>query len=339
MQMQLRCGTEFYLDGLVVECILLNLRSRDLATISAVCRALRLPAQSAAYRALTGLVQRMQCTLLRHYERGSWIAQLREWETLLADNLVWLQAAASNVVTVEKEKQTYVKRVGDLSGNGYGATMYQKMPVLRADAINGYAAFEFDGRSVLKTRPFSEPLPQPVTLIVVARARGDTTIVDSLGPQSSRFEVCHGYPSGWHPSPEICMTASGNDQPPRNSLRGSTRGTGDWHVYTAVFDQRKSEMYVDGYCEASGKNVGANSLDGLSIGCDHTGVFFLTGMIAELRLYSCHMPTAQRVQTEAALARRYSLSYSCAPTLPTPPRGMGRFNCAPRSSARTADAL
>ena len=106
------------------------------------------------------------------------------------------------------------------------------------------------------------------------------------------------------------MTASGHDQSPRNSLRGSTRGTGDWHVYTAVFDQRKSEMYVDGYCEASGKNVGANTLDGLSIGCDHTGIFFLTGMVAELRLYHCHMPTAQRVQTEAALARRYSLSYS-----------------------------
>lgn len=47
----------------------------------------------------------------------------------------------------------------------------------------------------------------------------------------------------------------------------STRGTGDWHVYTAVFDQRKSEIFVDGYCEASGKNVGANCLDGLSIGC------------------------------------------------------------------------
>ena len=186
MQMQLRCGSEFYLDGLMVECILLNLRSRDLATVSTVCRALRLPAQSAAYRALTALVQRMQCALLRHYERGSWISQLREWEQLGSANLVWLQAAASNVVTVEKGEQTHVKRVGDLSGHGYGATMYQKMPILKPDALNGYAAFEFDGHSVLKTRPFAEPLPQPVTLMVVAKARGDTTIVDSLGPQCAR---------------------------------------------------------------------------------------------------------------------------------------------------------
>ena len=65
------------------------------------------------------------------------------------------------------------------------------------------------------------------------------------------------------------MTASGQDSAPRNSLRGSPRGTGEWHIYTAIYDERKSEMFVDGYCEASAKNVGNNKLDGLSIGCDH----------------------------------------------------------------------
>jgi len=339
MQIQLRSGAEFYLDGLIVECILGNLRSRGLATAAMVCRTLRLPAQAAAYRSLTTIVDRMQCELMQRYERGSsWIRQLREWETLEADNKVWLQAAASNVVTVEKKGEgTFVKRVGDLSGNGYGATMHKQMPALRQDAINGHAAFEFDGHGVLKTRPFAEPLQQPVTIMVVARARGDTTLVDSLNPGSGRFEVCHGYPTGWHPSPEICMTASenkGGTDSPKHSARGSTRGTGEWHVYTAVFDQKKSAMFVDGNCEASGKNVGSNSLDGLSLGCDHTGVFFLTGMIAELRLYSCHMPAAQRVQTEAALARRYSLDYTDAPILPpSPSRGLGRFaSCMPRYS-------
>ena len=184
MQIQLRSGAEFYLDGLIVECILGNLRSRGLATAAMVCRTLRLPAQAAAYRALTTIVDRMQCELMQRYERGSsWIRQLREWETLEADNKVWLQAAAPNVVTVEKKGEgTFVKRVGDLSGNGYGATMHKQMPALRQDAINGHAAFDFDGHAVLKTIPFAEPLQQPVTLMVVARARGDTTIVDSLTP-------------------------------------------------------------------------------------------------------------------------------------------------------------
>ena len=60
--------------------------------------------------------------------------------------------------------------------------------------------------------------------------------------------------------------------------------------------------HVAGYCEASGKTVGGNGLDGLSVGCDHNGVFFLTGSLAELRLFHCHMPNAQRVQAEVRLA-------------------------------------
>jgi hypothetical protein len=118
---------------------------------------------------------------------------------------------------------------------------------------------------------------------VVARARGDTTIIDALGTSSSRFELCHGYPTGYHPTPEICMTASGHDAVPTQSMRGVTRGTGEWHVITAIFDTRKSELFVDGGREATGKNVGNNRLDGLSIGCDHSGVFFLMGSVAEVR--------------------------------------------------------
>lgn len=146
------------------------------------------------------------------------------------------------------------------------------------------------------------------------------------------------------PTASALLENKGGTDSPKYSARGSTRGTGEWHVYTAVFDQKKSEMYVDGNCEASGKNVGSNSLDGLSLGCDHTGVFFLTGMIAELRLYNCHMPAAQRVQTEAALARRYALDYTDAPSLPpSPTRGLASriASCMPRYSegdaASTAD--
>lgn len=342
MQLHLpKTGSEIYLDGLILECIFSNFRARDLATISGVCRALRSPSQLAAYRSLVLMVQRMQCSLLRHCERGSWIHQLREWEAFQIANVMWLQATEEQCVVVKQGELKLVKCAKDMSGNSNRALNGQRMPVLRPDSVNGHAAFEFDGASVLKTRPFSQPLPQPVTLMVVARARGDTTIVDSLGPQSGRFELCHGYPSGWHPSPEICMSASGEDSAPKQSLRGSTRGTGDWHIYTAIFDNKKSEIFVDGYCEASGKTAGPNSLDGLSIGCDHNGVFFLTGSIAELRLFSCHMPTAQRVQTEAALAHRYGLEYSSVPAPPAKSgHSLSRFSCVPRAPpARTSHAV
>lgn len=342
MQLHLANNTEIYLDGLILETILSSFRAAELATLSAVCKTLRSPAQLAAHRALVQLVQGLQSSLLRHCERGSWISQLAEWEAVKAANVMWLQAEEQHTALVKQGEHRLIKRANDLSGNGNSAQVSQRMPLFRTDAINGHAAFEFDGAAVLKTRPFPQPLPQPITLMVVARARGDTTIVDSLGPSSGRFELCHGYPTGWHPSPEICMTASGQDASPRQSLRGTTRGTGEWHIYTAIFNHKRSEIYCDGYCEASGKTAGANALDGLSIGCDHNGVFFLTGSICELRLFGCHLPPAQRVQTEAALAHRYGLTYSSAPAPPTDrakPLGtaLSRFSCAPRLPARTSE--
>ena len=124
------------------------------------------------------------------------------------------------------------------------------------------------------------------------------------------------------------MTASGHNSSPRNSLRGSTRGTGMWHLYTAIYDQKKSEMYVDGFCEATGKNVGTNSLDGLSIGCDHGGIFYLTGAIAEIRVFSCHLSAADRVQIESSLVMRYGIDYSYKVEADPPTRGSADlFQC------------
>jgi len=335
MQLTL-AGRDFYLDGLVLECILSNFTARGLAIISEVSRCLRAPAQLAAHRSLVLLVQQLQSSLLRHCQRGSWIGQLADWEAVAAANVLWLQAEEAHTASVKQGDDDHlVRRVHDLSGRGNWASsqLASRMPILRPNLLNGHAAFEFEGSSVLKTRPFSKPLQQPITLVIVGRARGDTTMVDSLTPQSARFELCHGYPSGWHPSPEICMTASGHDSSPRQSMRGSTRSMGDWHIYTAIYDHKRSEIFVDGYCEGSAKSVGANELDGLSIGCDHNGVFFLTGSVAEIRLYNCHLPAEQRVQTEAALAHRYGLAYSSAPAPPayTASRPLARFGCAPRS--------
>mmetsp|Transcript_43499 Transcript_43499/g.143969 ORF Transcript_43499/g.143969 Transcript_43499/m.143969 type:complete len:344 (-) Transcript_43499:398-1429(-) len=343
MLLQLPSGAEFYLDGLVLETILLNLRAADLANVCLTCRALSQPAQAAARGAAQLLLTRLQTTRMREMERGSAIAQLLSWESVVGDNLVWLQAVEEAATIIVKDGQQYVQSAADLTGSGHGATMHLKPPVFRPNVLNGCAAFEFDGTCVLKTRPFAQPLPQPITLIVVAKARGDTTIIDALGPSSSRFELCHGYPTGWHPSPEICITASGHDASPKHSLRGATRGTGDWHIYTAVFDTKRSEIYVDGFCEATGnKSVGSNLLDGLSIGCDHNGIFFLIGCVAELRLFRRNLSTAHRVQIEASLARRYGLAYSMARELPSPTRQASRFTCVlrnMRAAAASADAL
>ena len=71
-----------------------------------------------------------------------------------------------------------------------------------------------------------------------------------------------------------------------------------------VYDGSKSEIYVDGVLEASGKSPGTAALDGLRIGCDHTGTFWLRGAVAELRIFSRHLTEQPRRQLEAAMAIR-----------------------------------
>ena len=55
----------------------------------------------------------------------------------------------------------------------------ERRPLFVPDCLGGIGALEF-GNSILQTAPFEQPLKQPVTLIVVAKCRGDTTICDSL---------------------------------------------------------------------------------------------------------------------------------------------------------------
>ena len=282
LALTLQSGAELLLDGLILSNILEQLGAADLAAAAATASALRFPAYAAARAAIERHAARLDCTPLHDLDDSVGpIARLSQWEQLDEANILWLRAEQRALIAAQKDGELRVRACEDLSGRNHHAASEQHGPVFNPNAVNGHGAFEFDGNSVLKTRPFAMPVPQPLTLVVVARARGDTTIVDALGTSSSRFELCHGYPSGWHPSPEICMTASGHDAVPSQSMRGSTRGDGEWHVFTAIFDVRKSELYVDGVREASGKNVGNNRLDGLSIGCDHSGVFFLIGSVAE----------------------------------------------------------
>ena len=122
------------------------------------------------------------------------------------------------------------------------------------------------------------------------------------------------------------MTADGRGvDSPAKLLRGATRGNGQWHVYTAIFDGARSEMYVDGRCEGAGKSVGNGSLDGLTIGCDHSGIFHLKGAVAELRLFHSHINPLERSQTEAV--RRH-----CPPPLAAQPLARAALCCPPRTS-------
>ena len=131
------------------------------------------------------MVERLQAAGGQEFERGTPISQLHRWEAVEKANVLWIQAdsEASSQKLVGDTEPAPVRRASDLSGHSNDAyASVPRTPHLRPDAINGHAAFEFDGSCVLKTRPFRVPIPQPVTIMIVARTRGDTTMIDSLGP-------------------------------------------------------------------------------------------------------------------------------------------------------------
>mmetsp|Transcript_22877 Transcript_22877/g.26901 ORF Transcript_22877/g.26901 Transcript_22877/m.26901 type:complete len:409 (+) Transcript_22877:153-1379(+) len=170
----------------------------------------------------------------------------------------------------------------------------------------------------LRTPSFEHPLQQPITIICVGIAFEDATFVSGI---NDRFEVCHSYPNINQPDLErapVSITAhpvgdssdSDDDPIPSCILSGNTQ-PGEWHVYTAVFNEDGSELYVDGRREggAQHSNVGVGMLDGLTIGADHRNDFPLgstvessiPGVIGELIIFGSILPAEDRRRIERKL--------------------------------------
>ena len=112
---------------------------------------------------------------------SSRIVQLGSWTNVEAATCLWLRAAPNALKLVSPEEfrrgPKRVSRWDDISGHGNHASQ-----------MRFERALEFTGHRVLETLPFTTPLPQPLTIMLVARASGDVTLCDSLKPTSSRFE-------------------------------------------------------------------------------------------------------------------------------------------------------
>lgn len=311
--MEVGSAPAVWLPDRVVWDILERLTPAELSKVSCVSLTLRDVAAEIASRDLLAVLTRLHCFPLPQMMKGrSRIAALHMWGSVESHTVTWLRASAS---LVERDAAGRVVCWDDLSGRGNQAFAeeVEARPCFKAHEFgNGRPCLEFGGRAQLVTKAFGpRPLPQPVTILLVGRSRGDNTFVDSLSSASGRFELCHGYPNaGGEPdAPAICMTAHGSSRrAPSQLLRGTTRSEGKWHVYTAVFDGERSALFVDGVREASGKAVGEGTLNGLRLGCDAAGKFFLRGAIAECRVFDCVLGSETRGQLETVLAVRYGLT-------------------------------
>ena len=115
----------------------------------------------------------------KHFWRVGGVSRSRLQSALFRKFMNYCETVRNTV----RDGDMVVKRAIDRSGRSNFATMHRNPPKFNPRAVNGLGAMEFAGGEVLKTLPFAQPLQQPITLVVVARARGDTTMVDSLTPQ------------------------------------------------------------------------------------------------------------------------------------------------------------
>lgn len=311
-----------WLDDGLVTVVFGQLSPKALAKASRLTKRARLLASEISASSLLRVMGKCGVAPLPKLLSGPRFEALASWWNVEASLEAWFIAQRSSLllgpdgrVMLWRDasgKERHAKPCG--RANPFFAS---QLPAWNEASVPGCAnggAIEWGvGQAELKTAKFAAPLAQPLSLLVVAKASGDTTILDSLSPESQQFEVCHGFPSvGGAGPPAICISADGvGRKPPSKLQRGSTRSNGEWHVYSVVFDGERSAIYVDGVLESSGKSVGGGKLDGLTIGGDHTGTYNLRGAVAELRVYSCHLEEGPRAELEASLAVRYGLTPAC----------------------------
>ena len=165
---------------------------RELIRVAQACTPLRLAVTVVAAKKLQVLLHRLQLAIPHHSQKDSPpIPTLLRWDRVASSNIVWIQANAAALTLLKpkaplqpgKKGQQRVSLCFDLSGHGHAVrpSVGSTPPTFSADSLNGHSTLDFDGSAILKAAPFASPLQQPVTIMIVARARGDTTLFDSLG--------------------------------------------------------------------------------------------------------------------------------------------------------------
>lgn len=236
---------------------------------------------------------------------------------LLATASVWLSAG----VGVETDAQG-VKTWTDANGNvarRYVTTshVFQYVPpelgyVGRHPAL----AFRHGSEDVTGLVLEGISLPQPFTLLVVANPDGDATMLSNSASQAMRIgddtwphvALCHGWSKRGNAHPRVVVTANGRGpdplDPPEKLVYGQTRDTKAWHVYTAVVDGPRSQVFVDGLLEGRG-DPGPNPLHGLTLGAQPLGQFGMRGDILEVWAWPGVVPAPDHQELAKALRAKY----------------------------------
>ena len=218
----------------------------------------------------------------------------------VSDSLaVWLDAADKTTMRpiATAKSSGAVEKWIDKSCNGRDAIQVTevKQPWFNTRTRNSKTVLDFDGANDnLKTLAFGGGLTRPNTVFLVA-AR------DSVGVGNVTID---GLTSG---GSNLNSVDSG-----AYSISAGTAVTGgvptmNPEIHSMVFDGASSDFYVNSEAIFELNDVGANSLDGLTIGSAYHEDSLLNGYVGEVIIYNSNLTYADRYSVELYLATKWAI--------------------------------
>ncbi len=212
----------------------------------------------------------------------------------------------------------------DASGNAFNATQTNPgmRPTYASSAINGLPAVHFNATNS-NSLAFARPVQDDFTIFCVYRS------AQGLGT-GTQFYQGAGLVNGEVPSVDndfgLSLNASGNllagTGNPDVSIASSSATFADGQPHIVTFKRTRATgalaLFVDGSAQgtASAGNQSLTAPAQLVLGAQQTLINYLTGDIAEVKIYEAALGDADRVAEETALACKYKLGGGAAPATP-----------------------
>ncbi len=187
-----------------------------------------------------------------------------------------------------------VSQWDDSSGNDRHAVQatVSQQPLYRANILNGMPVLRFDGTDYMRS-VFGATLIQPTTIFAVARVNNPGRLALDGISSGARHYIFRSTVN-WEIGAGV-------------QLKGAIAADDVTHIFSAVFNEATSKLYLDGTLDVTG-NAGSHSLTGLTFGATFGFAANMAGDIAEVIVCNSLLTDANRGETESYLSLKYGIS-------------------------------
>jgi len=226
------------------------------------------------------------------------VANLAHWYNLDSLTRLFTNSAMTTPVTADGDPVgAWVDQI--VAADEVAQATTGAKPTYRASiaALGNKPALQFDGGDYLRGA-YTASIAQPYTIFVVYKydvPTGNAYLVD--GDDTTNRAVIYNSLSAGN---KTALFAGAQIAGPDTDTAA--------HIAIGVVNGASGALYVDGGAPAASGDVGANSVDGLTLGAQNVAAAFLTGYIAEAILYSAAVSVANRNVVQAYLAAKYGVS-------------------------------